>query len=532
MVKMISKNPKDGPFDIILVTGDIHIDHPLCGTGIISRVLEKAGFSVGIIEQPDWKSNEDFIKLGKPRLFFGVSSGAMDSMIDNYTPLKKERKYDEFSKYVSKKPDRAVIVYCNKLKENFKGIPIVIGGIEASLRRFGHYDYWINDIRKSILLDSKADILCYGNAEHSTVEIAKRFDEKKELNAIEGTCIAAKEIPKGFEELPAFDKISKNTEESKKEFCKMQLMFSAAKNLAQKHDTRYVLQYKIHNCTSKELDEIYELPYSRDVPKEAEYFKGMQFSVVTHRGCFGNCSFCSLALHQGTKIISRSEESILKEIKQIAKHKDFNGFIDDLGGPSANMYGMDCKSNCSNCLTCAKLDKSHSKLIQLLKKTRKIKGIKKIFIRSGIRYDLAAESNEYLQEISEHHIAGCLKIAPEHFDEKVLKLMNKNFPGKFKIFAEKFNKINEPLNQYIKCYFMTAHPGCTIENTHELAEFFNNLKENSIDVESVQVFTPTPMTLSTCMYYTGMNPLTLEKIYIPYTYAEKKEQKRILYRKP
>lgn len=517
---------KDKSFDVILITGDIHIDHPLCSTGVISRVLEKNGFSVGIIEQPNWKNNKDFIKLGKPNLFFGVSSGAMDSMIDNYTPLKKERKYDKYSKYISKKPDRAVIVYCNKLKENFKGIPIVIGGIESSLRRFSHYDYWINDIRRSILLDSRADILCYGNSEYSIIEIAKRLKQNRNFDAIEGTCISTKEIPKGFEELPDFESISKDNEQSKKNFCRMQLMFSSSKNLAQNYGNRYVLQYKMHEIKTKELDEIYELPYSRNIPKEADYFKGMQFSVVTHRGCFGNCSFCSLALHQGTKIISRSEESILNEIRKLTKHEDFKGYVDDLGGPSANMYGMDCKSDCDDCFNCAKLDKTHSKLIGLLRKARKIKGVKKIFIRSGIRYDLAVESEEYMKEISHHHISGCLKIAPEHFDEEVLKLMNKNFLDKFKRFVKKFNEINKPLNQYLKCYFMTAHPGCTIKNSKELAKFCEK-----IDVASVQIFTPTPMTLSTCMYYTGLNPFTLKKIHVPYTYSEKKEQKRILYKR-
>ncbi|MBL7170178.1 MAG: YgiQ family radical SAM protein, partial [Candidatus Aenigmarchaeota archaeon] len=304
--------PNREQFDVILITGDIYIDHPLCGIAIIAKILEKNGYSVGIIETPNWKKDKDFKKLGKPKLFFGISSGSMDSMLDNYTPLKKKRSLDRYRKYKSKKPDRAVIVYANMIRKNFSDSPIVIGGIEASLRRFVHYDYWDNNLRKPILLDTRADILAYGNAEYSIIEIAKRFEKKLSLDGIKGTCITRNETPKNFQILPSFDDIK----DSKKKFCEAQLMLSNEINLTQKIGNKYILQYKSHEYTQKELDKIYELDYSREIPEKADYFKGMQFSVVTHRGCIGRCNFCSISLHQGNHIISRSENSIIKEIEK------------------------------------------------------------------------------------------------------------------------------------------------------------------------------------------------------------------------
>jgi len=507
-------------FDIILISGEYYVDHPLSAAGVLKRVLEGKGFSVGIIEKPDWKSDKDFLKFGKPKLFFGVTSGSIDSMLVNYTPLKKPRAEDKYNPYNSGIPDRALIVYCNKLKKLFKDSILVIGGIEASMRRFVHYDYWQNDLRKSILMDTRADILVYGYGEFQIVEIAERLKKGKSIESIDGTCIVSNTVPQGFALLPSFDEAK-----DKKTFCKMQLMFSTQKNLAQKIDTRYVLQYKMHSYATKELDYIYGLDYSRDIPEKFPEFRMAQFSVVTHRGCIGGCNFCSLALHQGSKIVSRSEKSILDELKKITKHKDFKGFIDDLGGASANMYGMDCVK-CDNfkCLGCKNLDTSHSRLISLMREARKIKGIKKIFVRSGIRYDLAVQSEDYVKELSHNHISGCLKIAPEHFSEEVLKLMNKN-TGKFEDFKKMFDKYNKPLNQELKYYLMTGHPGSSMDEVKELASKIKQMK----NAESVQLFTPTPMTVSTCMYYTGLNPFTMEKVYVPYTYAEKKKQKNILY---
>ncbi|MBU0615800.1 MAG: YgiQ family radical SAM protein [Nanoarchaeota archaeon] len=508
-------------YDIIIVTGDYYVDHPLSVAGILVKVLEDKGYTVGIIEKPDWKTDKDFLKLGAPRLFFGVTSGAVDSMLSNYTPLKKKRSEDKNSPYDSGIPDRAVIVYCNKLRQLFKSSKIVIGGIEASMRRFTHYDYWDNAVRKSILLDSRADILVYGSGEYQIAKIAEKLNDYKNLDDIEGTCIISKEVPKDFTILPSHEAVSAD----KKIFCKMQVMFSNCDNLAQKTGDRYVLQHKMHDYTAKELDYVYGLNYSRDIPKTMPEFKMVQFSVVTHRGCIGDCNFCSLALHQGNKIISRSEGSILKEIESLTKHKDFKGYIDDLGGPSANMYGMDCGScKDSACITCQNLDKSHSKLISLLRKARKIKGIKKIFVRSGVRYDLALASEEYIKELSEHHISGCLKIAPEHFSKDVLKLMNKG-TGDFLKFKSTFEKHNKEKRQSLKYYLMTAHPGSTMGHAKHLASEMKKLN----NVESVQIFTPTPMTVSTCMYYTGLDPNTLETVYVPYTYNEKKKQKNILF---
>lgn len=519
---MISKEPlKNGKqFDIILITGDIYIDHPLCGTAVIARVLDDNGYSVGIIEAPDWKKDKDFKKLGKPKLFFGISSGAMDSMLDNYTPLKKRRAVDKYRKYRSAKPDRAVTVYANMVRKNFKDSPIVIGGVEASLRRFVHYDYWNNKLRKSLLLDTRADILAYGNAEHAIVEIAKRFEKKLPLDGIEGTCITRNAVPENFKIIPSFEDVSND----KKKFCEMQLLLSNDSNLAQKIGDKCILQYKSHEYTQKELDHIYELNYSRDIPENAGYFKGMQFSIVTHRGCIGNCSFCSITLHQGNKIISRSEESILKEIEKLTKHKNFKGYIDDFGGPSANMYGMDCKNCGNNCLVCKKLDRTHSKLIDVLRKARKIKGIKKIFVRSGIRYDIAVDSEEYIKEVSENHISGYFRVAPEHANPEVLKLMNKYFPGKLEKFTTTFKKINKNIGIYLRYYFVTAHPGCSEKENKDLKEFIKTISGDAV----VQIFTPTPMSMSTCMYYTSLDPRTGKKIYVPYTYREKKDQKNEL----
>ena len=407
---MISKTPIKCRFDIILLTAEYYDDHPLSPAGVIARVLDAKGFSVGIIEKPATK--EDFTSLGLPKLCFCITSGSIDSMVHNYTPLKKKRMEDTHSRMTGM-PDRAVTFYCNRVKEYFRdsGVKIVIGGIEASLRRFAHYDYWDNNIRKSILLDSRADILVYGSGEKQMIEIAERLKKGHGLNNVEGTCILAKELPKGFGLLPSF----KKAKEDMKEFCRMQKAFSNWKNLAQEYDNNYVLQYRFPEYTPEDLDWIYSLPYSRKLnPKSL--LKMARFSVVTHRGCIGKCNFCSITLHQGDRIISRPEKGILTEIQKLTMHPDFRGIIDDLGGPSANMYGMDCETKCpKDCLYCAQLDKSHSRLISLLRKARAIPGVKNIFIRSGIRYDLAIHIREYIKVVLIHNISRCLKIASEHF---------------------------------------------------------------------------------------------------------------------
>ncbi|MFH1064149.1 MAG: YgiQ family radical SAM protein [Candidatus Woesearchaeota archaeon] len=497
-------------YDIIFVVGELYFDHPLCGTAILNRFLEKKGYSVGIIEMP--VSNDDVKKLGKPNLFFAVSAGSIDSMVRNYTPLKKLRKDDKNLDYNETVPDRATILYCNWIKQYFKGVPIIIGGTEASLRRFTHYDYWDNKLRKSILLDSKADLLIYGSAEKQVLELAERLKVKKPIDDILGTCVVVKKLPAGTIELPSHEEVS----DSKEKFCDMQMLLSNKKQLAQKTGDRYVLQHKSPGYTSKDLDEYYGLPFTRICPM---HLRGFEFSVVTHRGCIGECSFCSLALSQGNRIISRSEKSILDEIERIAKMKHFKGNIDDLGGPSANMYGMDCAKCDKECLHCSTLDRSNARLLSLLKKARSIKGVKHVYIRSGIRYDLLTP--ECIKEIALHHIYDTLRVAPEHTEKEVLDLMNKRY-GDIDKFIKEFEKTGT--RKELSFYFMAAHPGASMKEAQEIAKTLRNLK----NAESVQVFIPTPMTVSTCMYYTGLDPRTKKKIYVPYTYSEKKRQKRVM----
>jgi uncharacterized radical SAM protein YgiQ len=511
-------------YDIIFITGDEYYDHPSCGIAMLRHVLEDEGYSVGIIAKPDWKRNDDFVKLGRARLFFGVTSGAIDSMLNNYTPLKKKRAEDKHA-YWNPMPDRAVTVYCNKIRELFKGSVIVIGGVEASLRRFSHYDYWENRVRKSILLDTRADILAYGSGIKQSLEIAKRISkktgEKPDLNGIKGTCILSKELLNNVKLLPDYDSVSGNDEKSKKEFCRMQLMFSNDKILAQKYDKSYVVQFPSPEYESSDLDYYYSFDYSRKMPDDAQ-LKNMQFSVTTHWGCLGRCNFCSIPLLHGNRIVSRSKKSIIDEIKKMTKHPDFKGIIDNVGGPTANMYGMDCyKCDSANCLECLKLDKSHSKIIELLREIRGIKGVKKAYVQSGIRYDMAMCSPSYLEELSKFHIRDYLMVAPEHFSDKVCMLMNK--PNlKFDEFREMFEKMET--GKKLKYYFMVGHPGCNIEENKILKQKIKSLGSR----EFTQIFTPTPMTVSTCMYWTGINPFTMEKVYVPYSYNEKKKQKNMI----
>jgi len=518
---MITKSEND--LDIILISGEYYDDHPLSPVGVIAKVLDAKGYRVGIIEKPE--THEHYTKLGAPRLCFGVTSGSIDSMVHNYTPLKRKRAEDKHSD-VSKLPDRAVIYYCNKLKHYFKSSVIVIGGIEASLRRFAHYDYWDNALRRSILLDSRAHILVYGNGEKQMLEIAERLQQSKDLVGIQGTCILQKHLDSTFEILPSFKEVT----EDKKKFCDMQMQFSNDKNLAQEYTNSYVVQYKYPTYTTKDLDWIYSLKYSRKLHPKSLLKMG-KFSVVIHRGCIGACHFCSLSLHQGNRIISRSEENILQEIKQLTSYPGFKGYIDDLVGPSSNMYGMSCAhpqgvSSCrEECLCCPALDKTHRRLISLLREAREIPGVKKIFIRSGIRYDLALESREYIKEISEHHISGCLKIAPEHFSPNVVQLMGKD-NTRFDEFLSYFAEINRRKKQGLRYYFMIGHPG---DSPSEVAFLATLIKKKHLEnVEQFQLFTPTPMTISTCMYWTGMNPFTGKTINVVYDYHTKKRLKRIM----
>lgn len=522
---MIAKSGND--LDIILITGEYYDDHPLSPVGVIAKVLDAKGYRVGIIEKPE--AQEHYTKLGAPRLCFGVTSGSIDSMVHNYTPLKHKRIEDKYSD-ATKLPDRAVIYYCNKLKQYFKSSVIVIGGIEASLRRFTHYDYWDNTIRRSILLDSRANILVYGNGEKQIIEIAERLKQGKDLVGIQGTCILQKDLDSSFELLPSF----KEAAEDKQKFCAMQMKFSNDKNLAQEYTNSYVVQYKYPDYTTKDLNWIYSLNYSRKLHPKSLLKMG-KFSVVIHRGCIGACNFCSLSLHQGNRIISRSETNILEEIRRLTAYPGFKGYIDDFVGPSSNMYAMVCTRpqstlSCSDsCIHCPQLDKTHRRLISLLRKARQIQGVKKIFIRSGIRYDLAIESREYIKEISDHHISGCLKIAPEHFSNNVVSLMGKD-NRRFDEFSTYFTAINQRKKQALRYYFMIGHPG---DSVRDVLSLYDTIKKRHLEnIEQFQLFTPTPMTISSCMYWTGYNPFTGRKINVVYDYHTKKKLKRIMLNLP
>jgi uncharacterized radical SAM protein YgiQ len=515
-------------FDVILVSAEYWDDHPLCPVGVIARVLEGEGYSVGIIEKPE--SDEDFTKLGAPKLFFGVTSGSIDSMLNNYTPLKRPRKGDPHADW-NPMPDRAVVAYCNALRRLFKGCRLVIGGIEASLRRFAHYDYWDNDVRRSILLDSRADVLVYGNGERQVTEIASRLKDGKGLAGIPGTCALSKELPGGFTVMPSFAE----ARDDRQKFCEMQMLFSNDRPLAQAYDRNYVLQHPAPDYTTSDLDAIYGLPFSRKMHPKSQ-LRMAQFSVVTHRGCIGECSFCSLALHQGGRIVSRSEDSIIREIESLTRHPEFKCYVDDLGGPSANMYGMDCEAECvadaadgadisgperrRHCLSCANLDRSHSRLVKLMRRARAVPGVKKVFVRSGVRYDLAMESREYVRELSRHHVSGTLKIAPEHFSKRVLALMNKD-GSRFSEFCDLFASLNKESGQSLRYYFMVGHPGDDLQEVRMLAEKAKRLG----NAEQFQLFTPTPMSLSTCMYWTGLDPRTMRPVKVAYDFATKKRMK-------
>jgi uncharacterized radical SAM protein YgiQ len=539
--------------DIILITGDAYVDHPSFGVAVIGRVLEAKGFKVGIISQPDWKDTKDFEKLGKPKLFFGITSGNVDSMVNHYTPNKKLRRSDDYtpnSEY-GKRPNRAVIVYANRVREAFPDVPIIIGGIEASLRRLAHYDYWDDKVRRSILLDSRADILVYGMGEKQITEIAERLNKDEgvdELKDIRGTVVKVKnlsEIKEDYVEIPSLEEISQD----KIKYCDAfrhyydNLNPYDAKIVVQKSGDWYVIQNKPPLALSeKEIDAIYALPYTKKPhpiykSQNIKAYEMIKDSITTHRGCFGDCSFCSLTLHQGKSIQSRSENSIIQEAMKLTKDKDFKGIISDLGGPTANMYKIGCRINgwekgCKrkSCIfpnICKHLEKSHKAQTELLKKIRQIKGVRKAFVSSGLRFDTAMLDLEYLEELLKYHISGHLKIAPEHISKKVTDLMAKPDGTSFEKFLELFNKINKKnkKEQYLVPYLISAHPGCEY---HDMIELANFLKKHKLKVKQVQEFTPTPMTLSTCMYYTGLNPYNMKPVYVAKDNKERRRQKELI----
>ena len=542
--------------DFVLVTADAYIDHHSFGTAIISRVLENAGYKVGIIAQPDWKSVDDFKKLGRPRLGFLVNGGNMDPMVNHYTVSKKLRKKDLYTPKgeMGKRPDRATIVYCNKIREAYKDVNIVIGGIEASLRRFAHYDYWENKVRKSILVDSGADLLVYGMSEKQIVEVAdflnQGFDGKY-IRHIPGTCYIADSLDEIYEEhivLPSFKEVSSN-KRTYAECFKIQYDEQdpvRGRTLVQEHNGKYVVINKPEMPLSREeLDRVYALPYQKTYHPIYEKDGGIaaieevKFSLVSSRGCSGNCSFCAITFHQGRIVTSRSEDSIVEEAEEITKYDDFKGYIHDIGGPTANFRKPACKKQLTlgackhkRCMSpgiCKNMEVDHREYLHLLRRVRKLPGIKKVFIRSGLRYDyiMADKDDTFFKELVEHHVSGQLKVAPEHVSPNVLKYMGKPAGKTYDEFRRKFFKITERLGkkQFIIPYLMSSHPGCKLEDAIMLAEY---LRDINYQPEQVQDFYPTPGTLSTTMFYTGLDPLTMEEVYIPRSKEEKAMQRALL----
>ena len=542
--------------DFVLVTADAYIDHHSFGTAIISRVLENAGYKVGIIAQPDWKSVDDFKKLGRPRLGFLVNGGNMDPMVNHYTVSKKLRKKDLYTPKgeMGKRPDRATIVYCNKIREAYKDVNIVIGGIEASLRRFAHYDYWENKVRKSILVDSGADLLVYGMSEKQIVEVAdflnQGFDGKY-IRHISGTCYIADSLDEIYEEhivLPSFKDVSSD-KRTYAECFKIQYDEQdpvRGRTLVQEHNGKYVVINKPEMPLSREeLDRVYALPYQKTYHPIYEKDGGIaaieevKFSLVSSRGCSGNCSFCAITFHQGRIVTSRSEDSIVEEAEEITKYDDFKGYIHDIGGPTANFRKPACKKQLTlgackhkRCMSpgiCKNMEVDHREYLHLLRRVRKLPGIKKVFIRSGLRYDyiMADKDDTFFKELVEHHVSGQLKVAPEHVSPNVLKYMGKPAGKTYDEFRRKFFRITERLGkkQFIIPYLMSSHPGCKLEDAIMLAEY---LRDINYQPEQVQDFYPTPGTLSTTMFYTGLDPLTMEEVYIPRSKEEKAMQRALL----
>ena len=541
--------------DFVYVSGDAYVDHPSFGASIICRVLESRGYRVAFLAQPDWRKNDDFIRFGKPRLGFMVSSGNIDSMVAHYTAAKKHRSDDAYSPggKSGKRPDRAVIVYCNKIREIYGDVPIIIGGLEASLRRFAHYDYWDNKVRRSILLDSQADILSYGMGEKQTIEIADRLNAGEpisDIKDIKGTCYVCdvRETPLTGAECPSFENVVAN----KKEYavsCRIQMNEAdhiRGKLIKQRHGNKMLVQNPpMPPLTTEELDAVYKLPFMRavhpcydkegGVPAIAE----VEFSITHNRGCYGACNFCSLAFHQGRFITSRSKESIVEEAKLLTTLPGFKGYIHDIGGPTANFRRPACdiqldKGLCKGkkCLApkpCPNLIANHKEYLDILREVRKIPKIKKVFIRSGIRFDylIADKDDEFFRELVEHHISGQLKVAPEHCSATVLDAMGKPHIETYLEFAKRYYNYNKKLGkeQYLVPYLMSSHPGSTLKDAVELAVF---LKKNKIRPEQVQDFYPTPGTVSTCMFYTGLDPYTLKEVYVARNEHDKALQRALL----
>ncbi len=546
--------------DFVLVTGDAYVDHPSFGISVIGRVLESKGFKVAILAQPRWDSPDDFKRFGKPKLGFLITSGNVDSMVNNYSVWKNKRKVDEYSPggKTGKRPDRSIIPYVSRARQAYKDVAIVIGGLEASLRRFSHYDYWDDKIRKSILLDSKADILVYGMGEKAIIEIAEALNcgiSAKDITWIKGTVvkICKDDILEDYLELPSFSEVI----ESKKAYGASFLVQQnnndhvTAKPIYEEYDNNvYVLQnIPQEPLEGKSLEEIYELTYVRDYhpiyKKEGGVpaIKEIEFSITANRGCFGNCNFCAITYHQGRQVRGRGKESIVNEAKLLTKKSNFKGYIHDIGGPTANFINPSCEKQskegvCKDkqCLfpkPCKKLNSDHGKYLDILRTVRKLPNVKKVFVKSGIRYDFLlanySENNrKFLKELCEFHVSGILKVAPEHISEKTLKYMGKPAIKDFEKFESFYDKENNRLEkkQYLIPYLMTSHPGSTLEDALELALYF---KKHGFVPDQIQDFYPTPGTLSTAMYYMEEDPRTGEKLYVAKGNKEKKMQKALIH---
>lgn len=545
--------------DFLYIVGDAYVDHPSFGHAIISRVLEKHGYKVGIVALPNWRSVDDFKRMGRPKLGVLVSAGNIDSMVNHYTASKKRRSDDSYApgNKAGQRPDRATIVYCNRIREAYGDIPILIGGVEASLRRFAHYDYWDDKIRRSILFDSRADILMYGMGEKQIVMLADRLRDGvkvKDITDVPGTCyISHSADVENSVLIPSYEECC----ESKRAYadsCRIQYYEQnpfLGKTIVQQHHDRYLVQNPpMPPLTTKELDAVYSLPYMKNyhpIYEEAggiEAIREVKFSLVSSRGCFGSCNFCALAFHQGRIVTARSQESIIAEAKKMVWDPDFKGYIHDVGGPTANFRAPACSKQlkvgaCKNkqCLfpePCKNIEISHKEYLTLLRKLRQIEGVKKVFIRSGIRFDYLINDKDdtFFRELCEYHVSGQLKVAPEHITDNVLKYMGKPKNSVYNKFSDKFYKINEQLGkkQYLVPYLMSSHPGSTLNDAIELALY---LKKHGINPQQVQDFYPTPGTISTCMFYTGLNPFTMEKVYVPKSPKEKAMQRALLqYRNP
>ena len=539
--------------DVLLLSGDAYVDHPSFGTALIGRLLESLGYRVGIVAQPDWRGPADFQALGRPRLFAGITSGNVDSLVANYTANRRPRRSDSYSPgdRAGLRPDRALIVYTNRCREAFPGLPLVLGGIEASLRRLAHYDYWEETVRRSVLLDAKADLLVYGMGEAAVATIAERLaagEPVEALDGIRGTAVVRRAPPEGAFRLPSFEDVRQDPERFLEAFrgSYANMNPGSARTLAQAHGERWLVQFPpAFPLPAEELDRVYELPYTRrwhpryDAAGGVRALETVRFSLTSHRGCCGECSFCSLYLHQGRIVSSRSPESVLREARALAGRPEFRGTITDIGGPTANLYAASCPlwekggfCDGRQCLLpekCPSLELGYRQALELYRAVRRLPGVRHVFLASGFRHDLllGREAVEYLEEVLRHHVSGQLKLAPEHSEDRVLEAMNKPRFSAYRRFLKKLEEAGRRIGRrlYLANYFISAHPGSGLPEALALALTLNR---RGMSPEQVQDYLPLPMTASAAMYHTGVHPLTGERVYVPKSLEERRMQRALL----